>query len=151
MGSARANGAQERATTEQSELATLATILAGQGEANGAAGIAGQMLDRATGMESCRIQDRVIAVRDAVTAVSDGAAATELAEPTPGISTSVHHLCRGYSATRIGEPQDDFESSRIEWVPLATIPGLIDTGQISSATTLAALLYTLAQDTSGSR
>jgi hypothetical protein len=45
-----------------------------------AAGIAGQMLDRATGMESCRIQDRVLAVRDAVTAVSDGAAARELSE-----------------------------------------------------------------------
>ena len=46
----------------------------------GAAGIAGQMLDRATGMESCRIQDRVIAVRDAVIAVSDGAAARKLSE-----------------------------------------------------------------------
>jgi len=61
-------------------LATLATIMAGQGEAEAAAGIAGQMLDRATGMESCRIQDRVIAVRDAVTAVSDGTAARELSE-----------------------------------------------------------------------
>jgi hypothetical protein len=61
-------------------LATLATILAGQGEADAAAGIAGQMLDRATGMESCRIQDRIIAVRNAVTAVSDGMAARELAE-----------------------------------------------------------------------
>ncbi len=61
-------------------LATLAMILAGQGEVEGATGIAGQMLDRATGMESCRIQDRVIAVRDAVIAVSDGAAARELSE-----------------------------------------------------------------------
>jgi|HubBroStandDraft_1064217.scaffolds.fasta_scaffold02500_9 hypothetical protein len=61
-------------------LATLGTIMAGQGDADAAAGIAGQMLDRATGMESCRIQDRIIAVRDAVTAVSDGAAARELAE-----------------------------------------------------------------------
>ncbi len=61
-------------------LATLATIMAGQGDADGAAGIAGQMLDRAAGMESRRIQDRVIAVRDAITAVSDGAAARELSE-----------------------------------------------------------------------
>jgi hypothetical protein len=38
------------------------------------------MLDRATGMESCRIQDRIIAVRDAVTDVSDGAAGRNLAE-----------------------------------------------------------------------
>jgi 8-oxo-dGTP pyrophosphatase MutT (NUDIX family) len=72
-------------------------------------------------------------------------------EPTPGISTSVHHLYRADTATRIGEPEDDFESSRIEWVPLDTIQGLISTGQISSGTTLAALLYTLAQDTTGSR
>ncbi len=61
-------------------LATLATILAGQGDADAAAGIAGQMLDKATGMESCRIADRIAAVRDAVTAVSDGAAARQLAE-----------------------------------------------------------------------
>ena len=61
-------------------LATLATILAGQGDADAAAGIAGQMLDRAAGMESYRIQDRIAAVRDAVTAVSDGAAARQLSE-----------------------------------------------------------------------
>lgn len=61
-------------------FATLATILASQGDADAAAGIAGQMLDKATGMESCRIQDRIAAVRDAVTAVSDGAAARQLSE-----------------------------------------------------------------------
>jgi alpha-D-ribose 1-methylphosphonate 5-triphosphate synthase subunit PhnG len=61
-------------------LATLATILADQGKADAAADIAGQMLDRTTGMESCRIKDRIIAVRDAVTTVSDGTAARELAE-----------------------------------------------------------------------
>ncbi len=71
-------------------------------------------------------------------------------EPTPGISTSVHHLFRADSATRIGVPEDDFESSRVEWVPLATVSGLIGAGQISSGTTLAALLYTIAQDAAGS-
>jgi 8-oxo-dGTP pyrophosphatase MutT (NUDIX family) len=72
-------------------------------------------------------------------------------EPTPGISTSVHHLYRARSAIRIGAPEDDFESSRIEWVSLSTIPALIDAGQVSSGTTLAALLYTLAQHAPGSR
>ncbi len=72
-------------------------------------------------------------------------------EPTPGISTSVHHLYRGHRATWVGEPEDDFESSRVEWVPLDTILDLIGAGQISSGTTLAALLYTLAQDALGSR
>src|SRR5580692_5079049 len=51
-------------------------------------------------------------------------------EPTPGISTSVHHVYWGSAATRIGAPADDFESSRIEWVPLHTIPGLIHAGEI---------------------
>jgi hypothetical protein len=61
-------------------LATLATIMAGQGDTDGAADVAGQMIDRAAGMESSRIHDRVIAVRDAITAVSDGAAARELSD-----------------------------------------------------------------------
>jgi 8-oxo-dGTP pyrophosphatase MutT (NUDIX family) len=67
-------------------------------------------------------------------------------EPTPGISDSVHHLYRADSATQIGAPKDDFESSRIEWVPLDMVPGLISRGEITSGTTLAALLYTIAQD-----
>jgi 8-oxo-dGTP pyrophosphatase MutT (NUDIX family) len=71
-------------------------------------------------------------------------------EPTPGISSSVHHLYRTDTATLIGSPEDDFESSRVEWVPLDTILDLIGAGQISSGTTLAALLYTLAQDSPGS-
>ena len=43
-------------------------------------------------------------------------------EPTPGISDSVHHLYRADSATQIGAPTDDFESSRIDWVPLERSP-----------------------------
>jgi 8-oxo-dGTP pyrophosphatase MutT (NUDIX family) len=71
-------------------------------------------------------------------------------EPTPGISTSVHHLFRAHSATWTGEPVDAFESSRVEWVPLDAISGLIGAGEISSGTTLAALLYTLTQDSPAS-
>jgi 8-oxo-dGTP pyrophosphatase MutT (NUDIX family) len=72
-------------------------------------------------------------------------------EPTPGISSSVHHVYHADAATRIGPPEDDFESSRVEWVPLDTIPELIGAGQISSGTTLAALLYTFAQDSADGR
>jgi hypothetical protein len=75
-----AAGGQSHVRGQVHRLATLATILASQGDADGAAGIAGQMLDKAVGMESCRIQDRIAAVRDAVTAVSDGAAARQLSE-----------------------------------------------------------------------
>jgi 8-oxo-dGTP pyrophosphatase MutT (NUDIX family) len=71
-------------------------------------------------------------------------------QPTPGISTSVHHIFCADSVTRIGAPEDDFEASRIDWVPLATIPELISAGEISSATTLAALLYTIVQHGPGS-
>lgn len=72
-------------------------------------------------------------------------------EPTPGISTSVHHVYRAETATRIGAPEDDFESSRVDWVPLDTVPRLISAGEISAATTLAALLYTIVQDGPGNR
>jgi hypothetical protein len=61
-------------------LATLATILAGQGDADAAAETATLMLDQAAGMESRRIQERITRVRDAVTGASDGHAATVLAE-----------------------------------------------------------------------
>jgi 8-oxo-dGTP pyrophosphatase MutT (NUDIX family) len=65
-------------------------------------------------------------------------------EPSPGISDSAHHIYLAESATRIGAPEDDFESDRVAWVPLAEIPELISRGQISSGTTLAALLYVCA-------
>jgi hypothetical protein len=61
-------------------LATLATILAGQGDAEAAAGTATVMLDQAAGMESRRIQERIIRVTGAVNDASDGRAAAELAE-----------------------------------------------------------------------
>jgi hypothetical protein len=61
-------------------LATLATVLAGQGEAELAAGTAIQVLDQATGMESRRIQERIISVHDALTSASDGRASDELTE-----------------------------------------------------------------------
>ena len=53
---------------------------AGQGDAEHAASTAVQMLDQATGMESRRIHERIIAVRDAIGAMSDGRASAELAE-----------------------------------------------------------------------
>ncbi len=61
-------------------LATLATILAGQGDGDAAAAVAGQMLDQAAGMESCRITERIVQVRDVVAGAGDSRAAKELAE-----------------------------------------------------------------------
>jgi 8-oxo-dGTP pyrophosphatase MutT (NUDIX family) len=70
-------------------------------------------------------------------------------EPTPGISDSVHHIFLADGAERIGLPEDDFESDHVSWVPLADIPALIGQGEISTGTTLAALLYTLTRQPPG--
>jgi 8-oxo-dGTP pyrophosphatase MutT (NUDIX family) len=61
--------------------------------------------------------------------------------PTPGLSNSEHYVYRADSATAIGDPVDSFESERIAWVPLSDLRSLIDKGEITSGTTLAALLY----------
>jgi len=66
-------------------------------------------------------------------------------EPSPGISDSVHHVYLAHTADLIGPPEDDFESSKIAWVPLDSLPDLISRGEISSGTTLAALLYARTQ------
>jgi hypothetical protein len=71
-------------------------------------------------------------------------------EPTPGISDSVHHIYLADGAERIGLPEDDFESDHVSWVPLAKVPDLISRGEISTGTTLAALLYALTGHASGS-
>ena len=65
-------------------------------------------------------------------------------EPSPGISDSVHHVYRADGAERMGPPDDDFESDHIAWVPLSEIPDLVADGEITSGTSLAALLYVLA-------
>jgi hypothetical protein len=61
-------------------FATLAMILAGERKADAAADVAMKMLDLAVGMESGRIQDRIIAVRDAVSTHADGAVARDLSD-----------------------------------------------------------------------
>jgi hypothetical protein len=67
-------------------LATLATILAGQGDAEHAAGTAMLMLDQATGMESRRIEERITGVCQALASVPGGQAAAEVAERAAAIT-----------------------------------------------------------------
>ncbi|QSB04424.1 NUDIX hydrolase [Natronoglycomyces albus] len=62
-------------------------------------------------------------------------------QPSPGLITSEHHIFRAEQAELIGEPRDYFESERIEWIPLTDVRRLIDTGDITAATTLTVLLY----------
>jgi 8-oxo-dGTP pyrophosphatase MutT (NUDIX family) len=66
-------------------------------------------------------------------------------QPTAGLSDSVHHVYLARDAERTGPPEDAYESSEIAWVPFDRLPELIGRGQISSGTTLAALLYARTQ------
>jgi 8-oxo-dGTP pyrophosphatase MutT (NUDIX family) len=65
-------------------------------------------------------------------------------QPTPGLTTSEHHIFRADEATEIGHA-DSNESDRVAWVPLTDLRPLIDKGEITSGTTLAALLYLLCE------
>jgi len=53
--------------------------------------------------------------------------------------------CKARDAEQIGDPTDGFESERIEWVPLSDIRPLIAKGDISSGTTMVALLCLIAE------
>jgi 8-oxo-dGTP pyrophosphatase MutT (NUDIX family) len=64
-------------------------------------------------------------------------------EPSAGISDSVHHIYLADGAQRIGPPEDDYESSRVAWMAIADVPAAVDRGEISSGTTLAALLHAI--------
>ena len=66
-------------------------------------------------------------------------------QPTPGISTSEHHIYRADKATHIGDATDRHEADRVSWIPLADVRELIGKAAITSGTTLAALLYVLTE------
>ncbi len=61
-------------------FATLAMVLAARGELEQGADAAFEMLDRAQGMESRRVRDRVMAVSDAISAHGDSIVAREVSE-----------------------------------------------------------------------
>jgi ADP-ribose diphosphatase len=64
-------------------------------------------------------------------------------QPSSGLTDSEHHIFRADTATLIGPPTEAFESERIDWVPLADVPGLIARREIVSGTTAVALLCLL--------
>jgi 8-oxo-dGTP pyrophosphatase MutT (NUDIX family) len=57
----------------------------------------------------------------------------------PGVSDARFSLYRADGATLIGPPSDPTEAERVEWVPLAGIPGLIARGELVDGPTLTAL------------
>ena len=66
-------------------------------------------------------------------------------QPTPGLSNSVHHIYRASEAAHVGSPTDATEAARVAWVPLAQVPSLIAKGDVTSGSTLAALLYVFSE------
>ena len=72
---------------------------------------------------------------------------TELirSEPAAGIMDSRHFVYRTSDVVRIGEPTERNESDRIEWVPLADVPGMIQRHEIVSGITLVGLQQALLQ------
>lgn len=57
-----------------------------------------------------------------------------------GITDLRHHIYTADGAVQFGEPEDGFESRRVEWVALADLPELIAKEQIASSSTLVAML-----------
>jgi 8-oxo-dGTP pyrophosphatase MutT (NUDIX family) len=66
-------------------------------------------------------------------------------EPGAGIMVSTHYVFRATSAAYVGEPVERNESDRIEWVPLADVPGMIARQEIVSGITLVGLQQALLQ------
>jgi 8-oxo-dGTP pyrophosphatase MutT (NUDIX family) len=65
-------------------------------------------------------------------------------QPMVGMVDTPHELYVAHGAEHVGEPTDDEEAGRVEWVPLADIPGLIERGEIAGSGSLVGLLHVLA-------
>jgi len=57
-----------------------------------------------------------------------------------------YFVCVGRNPERLGEPTEVNEVSRMEWVPLASVPGLIAAGDIWESGALVALMQVLLQE-----
>ncbi|MFF3071040.1 GntR family transcriptional regulator [Kitasatospora sp. NPDC057936] len=65
-------------------------------------------------------------------------------QPMVGMVDSPHEIFVARDATKVGEPTDAEEAGRIEWIPLADVPGLIAGDELLGSGTLVALLHLLA-------
>ena len=64
-------------------------------------------------------------------------------QPMVGMVDSEHVVFTGRDPEKVGEPTETTEVERMEWVPLASVPGLIAAGEIWNSGTLVALLRLL--------
>ncbi|WP_307835114.1 NUDIX domain-containing protein [Streptomyces adelaidensis] len=65
------------------------------------------------------------------------------AEPAAGITDTRHFVFRTDDARRVGEPTEQNESDRLEWIPLTDIPGMIARREIVSSATLVGVMALL--------
>jgi 8-oxo-dGTP pyrophosphatase MutT (NUDIX family) len=65
-------------------------------------------------------------------------------EPMIGMVTCPHHVFLTRAPEQVGEPTETTEMQRLEWVALADVPKLIESGKIRNSGTLVALLHVLA-------
>ena len=77
---------------------------------------------------------------------ADGLTELIRSEPAAGIMDSRHFVFRARTAVRIGEPTEQNESDRIEWIPLDDVPGMIARHEIVSGITLVGLQQLLIQE-----
>jgi len=66
--------------------------------------------------------------------------------PMSGVADAEYFVFVGREPQRIGDPTDTDEAARLEWVPIASIPGLITSGEIWNAGSLVGLLRLLMKD-----
>lgn len=62
-------------------------------------------------------------------------------QPSSGLLDSEHHIFVADSAEHIGEPEEDWEAERLDWVPIERIPDLVNKRELVSGTSMNALLY----------
>ena len=66
-------------------------------------------------------------------------------QPMVGMVDSEHFVFLGLDPVKTGEPTETTEVERMEWVPLADVPSLIDSGEIWNSGSLVGLLRLLAR------
>src|SRR5436190_4785537 len=66
-------------------------------------------------------------------------------EPSNGLIDARHHIFTANTATYIGPPTEAIEADLATWIPLAKVRDMVAAGQIVGGTTIAALLYLLAE------
>jgi 8-oxo-dGTP pyrophosphatase MutT (NUDIX family) len=64
--------------------------------------------------------------------------------PLQGLADIAHHVFLARSAVHVGEPQDQQESSRVEWLSWDSVLGLIGGGKVPDGFTQLSLLSALA-------